>query len=71
MYTDRLSPPRDGSGARLGAPTLRPITDRMLDLAGIRAGHRVLDVAAGTGEQTLMAARRVGPDGFVLATDMN
>ena len=28
---------------------LRPITDRMLDLAGIRAGHRVLDVAAGTG----------------------
>jgi ubiquinone/menaquinone biosynthesis C-methylase UbiE len=42
----------------------------MLDLACIRAGHRVLDVAAGTGEQTLMAARRVGPDGFVLATDI-
>jgi SAM-dependent methyltransferase len=42
----------------------------MLDLAGIRSGHRVLDVAAGTGEQTLMAARRVGPQGFVLATDI-
>jgi ubiquinone/menaquinone biosynthesis C-methylase UbiE len=42
----------------------------MLDLAGIRSGHRVLDVAAGTGEQTLMAARRVGPHGFVLATDI-
>jgi len=42
----------------------------MLDLAGIRPGHRVLDIAAGTGEQTLMAARRVGPDGFVLATDI-
>jgi hypothetical protein len=51
-----------------GRADLRPITDRMLDLAGIRPGHRVLDVAAGTGEQTLMAARRVGPDGFVLAT---
>ena len=38
---------------------LRPITERMLDLAGISSGHRVLDVAAGTGEQTLMAARRV------------
>jgi ubiquinone/menaquinone biosynthesis C-methylase UbiE len=42
----------------------------MLDLAGIGSGHRVLDVAAGTGEQTLMAARRVGPHGFVLATDI-
>jgi ubiquinone/menaquinone biosynthesis C-methylase UbiE len=42
----------------------------MLDLAGISSGHRVLDVAAGTGEQTLMAARRVGPSGFVLATDI-
>jgi len=49
---------------------LRPITERMLDLACISSGHRVLDVAAGTGEQTLMAARRVGPHGFVLATDI-
>jgi len=53
-----------------GRSDLRPITERMLDLAGISSGHRVLDVAAGTGEQTLMAARRVGPDGFVLATDI-
>jgi SAM-dependent methyltransferase len=49
---------------------LRPITERMLELAGIGLGHRVLDVAAGTGEQTLMAARRVGPRGFVLAADI-
>ena len=42
----------------------------MLDLADIRLGHHVLDVAAGTGEQTLMAARRVGPNGLVLATDI-
>jgi ubiquinone/menaquinone biosynthesis C-methylase UbiE len=28
-----------------------------------------LDVEAGTGESTLMAARRVGPTGYVLATD--
>src|SRR6266545_3239828 len=38
--------------------------------AGVRAGSRVLDVAAGTGEQTLVAARRVGPTGQVLATDI-
>jgi ubiquinone/menaquinone biosynthesis C-methylase UbiE len=46
-------------------------TERMLDLAGIGAGDRVLDVAAGTGAQTLAAARRVGPTGSVLATDIS
>jgi len=42
----------------------------MLALAGIGPGHRVLDVAAGNGEQTLMAARLVGAGGSVLATDI-
>lgn len=45
-------------------------TDQMLDLARIRAGSRVLDVAAGAGEQSLAAARRAGPTGHVLATDI-
>src|SRR5262245_33302283 len=53
-----------------GRADLRPITERMLALAGISPGHRVLDVAAGNGEQTLMAARLVGPRGSVLATDI-
>jgi ubiquinone/menaquinone biosynthesis C-methylase UbiE len=44
-------------------------TEMMLGLASIQPGSRVLDVAAGTGDQTLMAARRVGPTGNVLATD--
>ena len=44
--------------------------EKMLDLANLRAGNRVLDVAAGTGDQTLMAAR-VGPTGYVLATDIS
>jgi ubiquinone/menaquinone biosynthesis C-methylase UbiE len=44
-------------------------TEMMLDWAGVQAGSRVLDVAAGTGDQTLMVARRVGPTGNVLATD--
>jgi len=52
------------------AQFLAPLTERMLDLARVGVGHRVLDVAAGTGEQTLAAARRVGPTGAVLATDM-
>ena len=46
-----------------------PATEMMLDLADIRTGNRVLDVAAGTGDQTLLAARRVGPNGYVLAID--
>jgi SAM-dependent methyltransferase len=41
----------------------------MLQLAAVQPGSRVLDVAAGTGEQTLMAARLVGPIGYVLAVD--
>jgi ubiquinone/menaquinone biosynthesis C-methylase UbiE len=44
-------------------------TEMMLDLACIESGHRVLDVGAGTGGQTLLAAQRVGPNGYVLATD--
>jgi ubiquinone/menaquinone biosynthesis C-methylase UbiE len=45
-------------------------TERMLDLAGVSPGSRVLDVAAGAGGQSLAAPRRVGPEGSVLATDI-
>ena len=45
-------------------------TELLLDLAGVGPGSRVLDVAAGTGDQTLCAARRVGPTGTVLAIDI-
>ncbi len=45
-------------------------TDMMFDLAAITEGSRVLDVAAGAGEQTIRAARRVGASGRVLATDI-
>ena len=38
-------------------------TERMLDLAGVTTGSRVLDVAAGAGGQSIAAARRVGPTG--------
>src|SRR5712692_2323040 len=43
----------------------------MLDLADVHAGSRVLDVVAGAGGQTLAAAKRVGPSGSVLATDIS
>jgi ubiquinone/menaquinone biosynthesis C-methylase UbiE len=46
-------------------------TQCMLEAAGLGPGHHVLDIGAGTGDQSLLAARRVGPDGFVLATDIS
>jgi ubiquinone/menaquinone biosynthesis C-methylase UbiE len=46
-------------------------TQRMLEAAGLGPGNHVLDIGAGTGDQSLLAARRVGPDGFVLATDIS
>ncbi|HVG87560.1 MAG TPA: class I SAM-dependent methyltransferase [Gaiellales bacterium] len=50
---------------------LGPATERMLDAARVTTGSAVLDVAAGAGGQTLAAARRVGPAGRVLATDIS
>jgi SAM-dependent methyltransferase len=50
---------------------LGPATELMLDQARIRPGARVLDLAAGAGGQTIAAARRVGPSGSVLATDIS
>jgi SAM-dependent methyltransferase len=50
---------------------LGPATEIMLDMANVGPGHRVLDVAAGAGDQTLQAAARVGPSGHVLATDIS
>lgn len=49
---------------------LTPATELLLNLAGIGEGMVVLDVAAGTGEQSFLAARRVGPAGTVFATDI-
>ena len=46
-------------------------TATMLEDAHLASGMRVLDVAAGAGGQTLAAARRVGPSGHVLATDIS
>ena len=40
-------------------------------MAAIDTGSRVLDIAAGAGDQSLLAARRTGPDGHVLATDIS
>ncbi len=45
------------------------VSPALLDKAGVKAGHHVLDVACGTGEPAIPAAQRVGPTGKVFATD--
>jgi SAM-dependent methyltransferase len=47
------------------------ISRRLVELAGVRSGSRVLDVAAGYGEPALTAARKAGPEGSVVATDIS
>jgi SAM-dependent methyltransferase len=46
-------------------------TEAMLDAAGVGHGARVLDVAGGAGGQAFAAARRTGPDGQVVVTDVS
>jgi ubiquinone/menaquinone biosynthesis C-methylase UbiE len=53
-----------GRWSRLYIPTL-------LAQAGVSAGHRVLDVATGTGEAAILAASHVGPSGRVVAIDVS
>lgn len=47
------------------------LSDRMVALAGIGTGDRVLDVATGLGEPAATAARTVGPDGHVEGVDLS
>ncbi len=42
----------------------------LIDLAGIRAGDTVLDLASGTGEPSISIALHVGGAGHVMATDL-
>jgi ubiquinone/menaquinone biosynthesis C-methylase UbiE len=58
-------------GAAARGQALGPVTELMLDVAGVTVGSRVLDLEAGVGDQTLLAAQRVEPGGAVLATDIS
>ena len=51
--------------------TTAPVSRRLVELAELEPGDRVLDVAAGTGEPSLTAAQAVGPEGQVVATDIS
>lgn len=48
-----------------------PWVPALLDLAELRSGERVLDIATGTGVVARLAARRVSPAGAVTGLDLN
>ena len=50
---------------------LRPAQERLLEMAGLRPGERVLDLACGTGLVAFPAAEAVGPGGEVIGTDIS
>lgn len=55
--------PIDVTGLSLGCGD--PVT-----IAGLRAGERVLDLGSGGGIDCFLAARQVGPTGYVIGVDM-
>ncbi len=50
---------------------LQQATDALISCANIAEGMRVLDVAAGAGDQTLSLADKVGAGGAIVATDIS
>ncbi len=47
------------------------VSDRLVELAQLREGSRVLDIASGSGDPAITAARKVGAAGLVVATDQS
>jgi SAM-dependent methyltransferase len=66
---------RTASGMKTWWPVLeeggQKLSDKLVDLAGVGPGSKVLDVATGIGEPAITAVRRVQPNGKVLATDIS
>ena len=49
----------------------QPVSNRLVELAGAQPGHRILDVSTGIGEPAVTLARKIGPNGHVVATDQS
>ena len=47
------------------------LSNRLIELAEIKPGSKVLDISTGIGEPALTAANRMGKTGYLLATDIS
>ena len=43
------------------------VSDKLVELAAVETGQRVLDIATGIGEPALTACRKIGDSGYLLA----
>src|SRR4051812_27138266 len=50
---------------------LKPAQDKLLEFAKLQPGEKLIDIACGTGLVSFPAAEKLGPNGFVLATDIS
>jgi ubiquinone/menaquinone biosynthesis C-methylase UbiE len=50
---------------------LRPAQDKLLEMAQLQPGEFVLETSCGTGQVTIRAARQIGNDGELTATDIS
>ncbi|MFE4976089.1 methyltransferase, FxLD system [Kitasatospora sp. NPDC056651] len=61
----------DGSGTQISAASQPAIVALMLEQLGARPGQRVFEAGAGTGVNAAYLATIVGPDGHVIAVDVD
>ncbi|HKG71587.1 MAG TPA: methyltransferase domain-containing protein [Nitrososphaeraceae archaeon] len=47
------------------------VNERLVELAEIKQGDRIIDIATGIGEPAITAAKKVGVEGYVLATNIS
>jgi ubiquinone/menaquinone biosynthesis C-methylase UbiE len=50
---------------------LAPVSQALIESAGVKAGERVIDVGCGCGSTSIELAERVAPAGFVLGVDIS
>ena len=50
---------------------LKPAQDKLLELAKLQPGEKLIDIACGTGLVSFPAAEKLGSNGFILATDIS
>ncbi|WP_404868522.1 methyltransferase, FxLD system [Kitasatospora griseola] len=61
----------DGSGTQISAASQPAIVALMLEQLGARPGERIFEAGAGTGVNAAYLGRIVGPDGHIVAVDVD
>lgn len=68
---DTVSPKYDVMNDVISFGTHRVAKWYAIKASNIKPGSKVLDIAAGTGDLTILISKRVGPQGFVILSDIN